>query len=356
MAEQSPHAGSANRSHPARPTLDADSAAVRHAVRAGLREAVEATESAAAIERVNADVPGIIVAVSGGADSMALLHAAAFLHRRGEVRARTVTVDHGLQTMTAEVADHVAATSQSWGVPAQVETVNITAGEEGLEAAARTARYAALESAREACGAEWILTAHTRRDQAETVLLGLLRGSGTRSLSGMSPRTGRVLRPLLRLDREQIERACRAQHIEFWNDPMNDDESFTRVRTRRLLTRLETELDQPITANLARTADLCRADADFLDARATDAGEGIRGAASVPVTAFTAFDDAVLGRVLRDWVISLGVPAQNLGAVRIAELGELIRRGRRGRMSLPGDTEVAVSGGTVVFQPAAKAR
>ena len=333
-----------------RPTLDPDSAAVRNVVRASLREAVEASETATAAP------PAIIVAVSGGADSMALLHALAFLHRRGEVRARTVTVDHGLQSATAEVADRVASTSESWGVPAQVETVNITAGEGGLEAAARDARYTALEAAREACGAEWILTAHTRRDQAETVLLGLLRGSGTRSLSGMSPRAGRLLRPLLRLDRDRIERACRAQGIEFWNDPMNDDTSFTRVRARRLLTRLETELAQPITANLARTADLCRADADFLDMRAADAGDGIRGVTSVPVEAFTALDDAVLGRVLRDWMISLGVPAQSLGAVRIGELGELIRRGGRGRMSLPGDTEVALSGGIVVFQPAAKAR
>ena len=350
MPEQSPHAGQVSRSSSSRPTLDPDSAAVRNAVRVGLCEAAEATESA------NAAVPGIIVAVSGGADSMALLHAVGFLHRRGEVRARTVTVDHGLQTAAAEVADHVAATSQSWGVPARVETVNISAGEEGLEAAARHARYAVLESAREAFGADWILTAHTRRDQAETVLLGLLRGSGTRSLSGMSRRTGRVLRPLLRLDRDQIEQACRAQGIEFWNDPMNDDTSFTRVRARRLLTRLETELAQPITANLARTADLCRADADFLDARAADAGAPLRGRASLPLESFAGLDDAILGRAVRDWLISLGVSAQNLGAARVAELSGLIRERGRGRQSLPGDTEVVVAEGSVVFQRAAKAR
>lgn len=286
---------------------------------------------------------------------MALLHAVAFLHRRGDVRARAVTVDHGLQTQTAEVARRVAATAESWGVPADVRAVDIAAGQEGLEAAAREARYSALEEARAAAGADWILTAHTRSDQAETVLLGLMRGSGTRSLAGMSARTGRVLRPLLGLDREQTEASCTAQGIAVWNDPMNDDTAYTRVRARRLLAGLETDLGQPIVANLARTADLCRADADFLDARAEEAGVRFLGVASVPVGSFAELDDAVLTRVLRNWLVSLGVPAQSFGAARVAELGSLIRSGRRGRLSLPGDTEVVIDRGQAVFQRAAKA-
>lgn len=286
---------------------------------------------------------------------MALLHAVAFLHRRGDVRARAVTVDHGLQTQTAEVARRVAATAESWGVPADVRAVDIAAGQEGLEAAAREARYSALEEARAAAGADWILTAHTRSDQAETVLLGLMRGSGTRSLAGMSARTGRVLRPLLGLDREQTEASCTAQGIAVWNDPMNDDTAYTRVRARRLLAGLETDLGQPIVANLARTADLCRADADFLDARAEEAGTRFLGVASVSVGSFAELDDAVLTRVLRNWLVSLGVPAQSFGAARVAELGSLIRSGRRGRLSLPGDTEVVIDRGQAVFQRAAKA-
>lgn len=286
---------------------------------------------------------------------MALLHAVAFLHRRGDVRARAVTVDHGLQTQTAEVARRVAATAESWGVPADVRAVDIAAGQEGLEAAAREARYSALEEARAAAGADWILTAHTRSDQAETVLLGLMRGSGTRSLAGMSARTGRVLRPLLGLDREQTEASCTAQGIAVWNDPMNDDTAYTRVRARRLLAGLETDLGQPIVANLARTADLCRADADFLDARAEEAGTRFLGVASVSVGSFAELDDAVLTRVLRNWLVSLGVPAQSFGAARVAELGSLIRSGRRGRLSLPGDTEIVIDRGQAVFQPAAKA-
>ncbi|MGC2940380.1 MULTISPECIES: tRNA lysidine(34) synthetase TilS [unclassified Brevibacterium] len=335
--------GSHGRTSPRRPSLDPASGAIRNAVRAGLAAA-------------GASDPGVIVAVSGGADSMALLHATAFLHRRGEIRARAVTVDHGLQTVTAEVAARVAAAAESWGMPAEVMPVSIDAGEEGLEAAARTARYAALETARTAAGADWILTAHTRRDQAETVLLGLMRGSGTRSLAGMSPLTGHLMRPLLGLDRDQTEASCRAQGVEVWNDPMNADTAFTRIRARRLLAGVEAELGQPITANLARTADLCRADADFIDARAEAEGQRIRGVASVPVEIFTALDDAVFSRVVREWVVSLGVPGQNLGAVRVAELCALIRDRARGRLSLPGDTEVVVSDGQAVFRTAAKAR
>ncbi|UVI37065.1 tRNA lysidine(34) synthetase TilS [Brevibacterium spongiae] len=363
---------------PRRPTLDPASAAIRTAVRAGLAAAASVaepnpTESRSAesnptvprpavpnpAESGSAEsdptVPGLIVAVSGGADSMALLHATAFLHRRGEVRARAVTVDHGLQSGSTEVARRVVATAESWGMPAGRAPVDITAGEEGVEAAARTARYAALETARRESCADWILTAHTRSDQAETVLLGLMRGSGTRSLAGMSPQTGRLLRPLLGLDRDQTEESCRAQGIEVWNDPMNVDPAFTRVRARQLLAVLETELGQPLVANLARTADLCRADADYLDDRANAVVHGLRGAASVPVEAFTVLDDAVLGRVVRDWAISLGVPAQNFGGTRVSELCSLIRSRRRGRLSLPGDTEVVIDRGHVVFQVAAKA-
>ena len=353
-----------------RPSLDPASAAVRNAVRVCLAAAPEhatgatsgpadtggAADTSAMADTGGATVPGLIVAVSVGADSMALLHACAFLHRRGEIRARAVSVDHGLQAETAEVAHRVAATADSWGMPAEVVPVDISESDEGLEAAARNARYTALETARTRAGADWILTAHTRSDQAETVLLGLMRGSGTRSLAGMSMRTGRLLRPLLGLDREQTEAACRAQDIEVWHDPMNDDTAYARVRTRRLLAGLETELGQPVAANLARTADLCRADADFLDARAGQVSAHLRGLASVPVDDFAELEDAILSRVLRDWVLSLGVPAQNLGAPRVAELAGLIRSRSRGRLSLPGDTEVVIGRDRVVFQAAAKAR
>lgn len=292
---------------------------------------------------------------------MALLHACAFLHRRGELRARAVTVDHGLQSSSAEVAHQVVATAESWGVPAEVATVTVAAGDEGLEAAAREARYAALEAARTAHAANWVLTAHTRSDQAETVLLGLMRGSGTRSLAGMAPRTSRVLRPLLGVERALTEASCRDQDIEVWHDPMNADEAFARVRARSLVASLENDLGQPVTDNLARTADLCRADADYLDAAAEPQAVGVRGRTEVPLAELSDLEDAILSRVVREWLVSLGVPAQSFGAVRVSELCSLIREsaasGRpRHRLSLPGDTEVILGEGFLCFGRDAKGR
>ena len=300
---------------------------------------------------------------------MALLHACAFLHRRGEISARAVTVDHALQEQSAEVARRVVAIAASWEVPAEVVTVSVDAGEEGLEAAAREARYAALETARARHEADWVLTAHTRNDQAETVLLGLMRGSGTRSLAGMALRTGRVVRPLLTLSRATNESSCRAQDIEVWHDPMNTDDTFARVRTRTLLATLEGDLGQPVTANLARTAELCRADADYLEACAEPASAAIRGCTDVPLDELIGLADAILSRVVRDWLVSLGVPAQSIGSARIAELCALIRSrgeaarkhspGAKGlppeRLSMPGDTEIIVTEVLLRFHQDAKA-
>lgn len=314
-------------------------------------------------------LPSVIVAVSGGADSMALLHACAFLHRRGEISARAVTVDHGLQVQSAEVAHRVVTIADSWDVPAEVVTVSVDAGEEGLEAAARDARYAGLEAARVRHSADWILTAHTRSDQAETVLLGLMRGSGTRSLAGMALRTGSLVRPLLTLSRATNESSCRAQGIEVWHDPMNTDDTFARVRTRTLLATLEEDLGQPITANLARTAELCRADANYLEACAEPDAAGIRGCTEVPLAGLLGLEDAILSRVVREWLVSLDVPAQSISAARIAELCALIRgrgdvarkhsheaEGRPPeRLSMPGDTEVIVTEDLLRFRRGAKA-
>lgn len=290
---------------------------------------------------------------------MALLHACAFLHRRGELRAHAVTVDHGLQSSSAEVAHRVVSIAESWGVSAEVATVTVDAGDEGLEAAARDARYGALETARTAHDAEWVLTAHTRSDQAETVLLGLMRGSGTRSLAGMALQAGRVVRPLLDVDRGSTVASCRAQNIEVWNDPMNADDSYARVRARTLLATLETELGQPLTANLSRTAELCRADADCLDDLAETPAAMVRGRAEVPLSELAELEDAILSRVVREWLISLGVPAQTFGAARVSELCALIREpGAPGhahaRLSLPGDTEVAITGASLQFRRDAK--
>ncbi|MCB4208904.1 tRNA lysidine(34) synthetase TilS [Arthrobacter sp. UM1] len=230
-----------------------------------------------------AEPPRVLAAVSGGADSLALASALAFAQRKGAVRARAGIVDHGLQPGSAEAAERARASCERLGLPASVLRVRVPSDDDGgarpgLEAAARTARYTALA---ELAGTDPVLTAHTLSDQSEQVLLGLARGSGTRSLAGI-PRWGawgavRIARPFLDpedgLWREDTERLCEAQELPFWQDPSNlvPDRPRTAVRIEALPAL---ELAFPgVRKNLARTAALAAEDADFLDRAAEEAAE-----------------------------------------------------------------------------------
>ena len=191
-------------------------AATRLAVRQCLRELADRT---------------VLVAVSGGADSLALLAAVAFEAPKVGVWPVVVTVDHQLQPGSSVQAAAVLAQAALLGVEA--ETVLVDVGlQGGPEAAARTARYAALSAAAERHDAAAILLGHTLDDQAESVLLGLARGSGARSLSGMAEANGLLRRPLLGVRRSQTEAACAAEALAPWQDPMNDDPAYARVRVR----------------------------------------------------------------------------------------------------------------------------
>ncbi len=173
----------------------------------------------------------VLVACSGGADSLALAAAVAFEAPRAGVAAGAVTVDHGLQPGSADRAAATAELLRGLGLdPVQVRTVEVgTAG--GPEAAAREARYAALTAAAREHGAR-IALGHTLDDQAETVLLGLGRGSGPRSLAGMAAWRPPLWRPLLGIDRATTRAACAAQGVPVWDDPHNADPAYTRVRLR----------------------------------------------------------------------------------------------------------------------------
>lgn len=300
-------------------------AAVRLAVRGALR----------AIE------PGalVLVACSGGADSLALTGALAFEAARSGHRAGGVTVDHGLQHGSAERAAGVTTTMSGLGL-APAEAVRVTVGTAGgPEAAARTARYAALDAAAARHGAAAVLLGHTRDDQAETVLLGLARGSGARSLAGMAETSGIYRRPLLGLDRDLTRRACLAMGLRPWDDPHNDDRAFARVRIRRaVLPALEEEIGPGVAAALARTARLLRDDADALDdwaaraladaavpAAATRAGDaGATPVVVLDVRVLAGLPRAVRTRVLRRAAIAAGSPAGTLAAVHVDTVDALI--------------------------------
>ena len=220
--------------------------------------------------------PGDVVAVacSGGADSLALASAAVFEGHKLALRVVGVTVDHGLQPGSDAQADRVVAQLAAMGVD-ETLTARVqvdTAAGTGPEAAAREARYAVLEQVAEHLGARAVLLGHTLDDQAETVLLGLARGSGGRSLQGMRPGFGVFVRPLLGVRRDDTVTACQVEGLDAWDDPHNHDPGYTRVRVReRVLPVLEAELGPGVAAALARTAEQLRDDTALLDDLAGEA-------------------------------------------------------------------------------------
>ncbi len=300
----------------------------------------------------------VLVACSGGADSLALAAATAFVAPRAGLRAGVLSVDHGLQDGSAERAAAVVELLAGRGLdPAEALAVDVgTAG--GPEAAARTARYAALDAAADRHGAAAVLLGHSRNDQAETVLLGLARGSGARSLAGMAPVAGRYRRPLLDLDRERLAEACRADGLISWADPHNLDPAYARVRVRsEALPALEKALGPGITAALARTAALLRADADALDAlaAATD-GTADGEPDALDCAKLAAQPTAIRTRILRSAAIAAGCPAGALSAGHIESLDALVTawRGQQG-VDLPGAVRAVRACGTLRMSPYAPA-
>ena len=260
-------------------------------------------------EYVSADQP-VVVACSGGADSLAL--AVAVLAEATDRPVSAATVDHGLQSGSAERAADTARLLAGLGY-SEVTVLPVTVdGPGGVEAAARRARYTALRAhavsvSRVGLQAA-VLLGHTLDDQAETVLLGLARGSGPRSIAGMRPWRPPWGRPLLTVTRADTERACRVAGLQPWEDPHNTDPAFTRVRLRReVLPLLDAVLGGGVSAALARTASMMRDDLDALDeiaAAALDAA--VRHDGRLDVDALSGQPTAVLGRVLRAWAADGG--------------------------------------------------
>ena len=231
-------------------------------------------------------------AVSGGADSLALAAALAF-ERPGSC---ALVVDHGLQAGSAQVAASAAEQCRGLGLVAHVLLAapppsGSSGG--GPEAAARSARYAALDAAVAELGLSAVLLGHTLDDQAETVLLGLARGAGARALSGMAAARGPYGRPLLGTARATTRAACAEAGLTPWEDPHNADAAYTRVRVReRVLPLLEAELGPGVAAALARSAAQLRADADALDALTPLTGD---------VAELAALPPALRTRALKRW-------------------------------------------------------
>lgn len=333
----------------------------------GPHPAVAAVRLAVRRSLAGAGAGPVLVACSGGADSLALLAAAVFETRHGGRPVVGVTVDHGLQEGSAERAARVAEQMTGLGAT-EVVTAHVHVGPSGRgpEAAARDARYAALREAADRRDAGVVLLGHTLDDQAETVLLGLVRGSGPRSVAGMRPASPPFLRPLLGVTRAQTEEACRAEGIEFWEDPHNVDPRFTRVRVRhRVMPVLERELGPGVAAALARTAAQLQEDVDALDGLADRAlGAAVRDPALLEDTSALAgpvgrlldvptlqgLPTAVRRRVLRRAAVEAGCPPGELFRVHVEAVDELVGDYRgQVRVELPGHVRAVRAGDVLAF-------
>lgn len=292
----------------------------------------------------------VLAACSGGADSLALAAALAFVAPRAGLRAGAVTVDHGLQDGSAERAAGLLPVLGGLGLdPVRAVTVTVT-GQGGPEAAARTARYAALEHAAAGLGAAAVLLGHTLDDQAETVLLGLARGSGPRSLAGMPPARGVFLRPLLGVRRSVTAAACAAQRLVPWDDPHNADRRYARVRVRLdALPALEAALGPGVAEALARTAGQLRDDAEVLEKIA--ASERVPDDTPLATASLAGLPGAVRTRVLRSAAVAAGCPAGALTAAHVARIEELVTgwRGQRW-IDLPGGVRASRQAGQLCFE------
>ncbi len=296
-------------------------AAVRRAVRAFLE---------------GADAPSeLCVAVSGGADSLALAEAVAHVgHHRGHT-VRALVVDHGLQEGSAKVAADAAAAAKALGADeAEVRRADVT-GPGGPEAAARKARYRAL------AGHGLVLLGHTLDDQAETVLLGLGRGSGPRSVAGMRPYDPPWGRPLLAVGRATTRAACAELGVEPWDDPHNAEPRFTRVRLRtEVLPLLEDVLNGGVAAALARTAAQLREDNEALDTLADMIFTRAGGVEGLDTGVLEAEPAALRRRVLRRWLLQSGV--RELTDAHLRAVDGLVARWRgQGGVWLPGNLEAS---------------
>lgn len=294
----------------------------------------------------------VIVACSGGADSLALSYALAIEAKKRAIQVIGVTVDHQLQPGSGEQAERVAGQLSQMGISlCEIAKVEV-ALTDGMEASARRVRHAAINTVREKHGAAKIFLGHTRDDQAESVLLGLVRGSGTRSLSAMAVESGKYLRPLLGITRIQTLGACKEVGLVPWHDPHNDDPQFLRSRIRtQVLPILEEKIGPGIAAALARSAGLLRDDADALDEWAMSEFEKI-DPRSIEISQLTYLPRAVRSRMIRAAIYSLGAPQGSISAEHVSSIEALVTSwSGQGVVSLPGGVKVERLSGRLSLSP-----
>ena len=279
----------------------------------------------------------ILIGTSGGADSLALAIATKLEAKDRDVI--PVVIDHGLQEGSAEFTSEAITKLEMLNFK-KIESLRVKVEiSDGVEASARRARYEAFEFFSTKYSSTTFFLGHTQNDLAESVLLGLARGSGTRSLSGIAEVNGIYIRPFLSLTREITEAVCTENSAMPWQDPHNQDLQFARVRVREnILPVMEKDLGPGISEALARSSKILREDADALDQYAD---EFMATADYLSIEALLTLPKAVRARVLRKAIYDVGVPAGTLTSDHLAPIEALVTAWHgQGFTSLPGGVKV----------------
>ncbi len=329
-----------------------------------LSDRVRGTVRKYALARVDSRV---LVALSGGADSVALLHLLLELQAEDDLTVAGVAhFNHLLRGADADADEAFCrALATSLGLPAEVGRADVRAAarESGrsIEDIARELRYAFLEHAADRLGADAIAVAHSLDDQSETFLLRMLRGSGSRGLAAILPRAGRVIRPLLEIPRAELRAYAAERQLAFRDDPSNRDLSIPRNRVRHeLIGYLEREFNPGISTVLAREAALARTDEDYLQRQAIDLASTIvlpttGGQTEIDAVALRSLHPALASRIARQALTSRA-PGRFVGSDHVESLLQLVDAPAGSAVDLPGQRAVRRGDSIVLEPPSARNR
>ncbi len=296
----------------------------------------------------------VLVGCSGGADSLALAWTTLVVGKRLELKTGAVIVDHQLIPESNSVALNAKKQCEELGIQEVIiKKVNVEQNHEGLEAAARIARYEAFENVLHETNAQAILLAHTQDDQAETVLMRLTRGSGAKSLSGMAQVSGKYLRPFLHLRKKLVHDSLDLIGLKAWQDPANTDHQFLRVKVRHeLMPKIVEVLGESAISSLDKTSQLLRLDNQALE----DLAQQFLGSQKdvktngLEISELEKLPEAIRTRVLRIFAIASGVHPGPFSFEHIEAIDALVKNWHgQGNVDLPGFIQATRVDGSLRF-------
>ncbi len=296
----------------------------------------------------------VLVGCSGGADSLALAWTTLVVGKRLELKTGVIIVDHQLFPESNSVALNAKKQCEDLGIEEVIiKKVNVEQNHEGLEAAARIARYEAFENVLQETNAQVILLAHTQDDQAETVLMRLTRGSGAKSLSGMAQVSGKYLRPFLHLRKKLVHDSLDLIGLKAWQDPANTDHQFLRVKVRHeLMPKIVEVLGESAISSLDKTSQLLRLDNQALEDLAQQFFESQKDVKTngLEISELEKLPEAIRTRVLRICAIASGVHPGPFSFEHIEAIDALVKNWRgQGNVDLPGFIQATRVNGSLRF-------